>query len=153
MSDIKDRPSYLLSVLRNRCPRCREGYIFQSKNPYALKHHRFMKMHERCPVCGQVTDIEVGFYYGTGFVSYGITILFSVATFVLWWLIFGFSINDNSVFWWLGVNAALLILLQPVFMRFSRTLWLSWFVKYDPDWEHHEATDPERIVKEQMGNW
>lgn len=153
MSDKKDRPSYLLSVLRNRCPRCREGHIFQSKNPYALKHHRFMKMYERCPVCGQVTDIEVGFYYGTGFVSYGITILFSVATFVLWWLIFGFSINDNSVFWWLGANAALLILLQPVFMRFSRTLWLSWFVKYDPEWEHHEATDPERIVKEQMGNW
>jgi uncharacterized protein (DUF983 family) len=153
MNNKKDRPSYLLSMLRNRCPRCREGHLFQSRNSYALKGGRYMKMHERCPVCGQVTDIEVGFYYGTGFVSYGLTVLFSVATFALWWLIFGFTINDNSIFWWLGVNAVLLIVLQPVFMRFSRTLWLSWFVKYDPDWERHEATDPERIVKEQMGNW
>jgi hypothetical protein len=112
-----------------------------------------MKMHEKCPVCGQPTDIEVGFYYGTSFVSYALTVLFSAVSFILWWLIFGFSINDNSVFWWLGINAALLILMQPLFMRFSRTLWLSWFVKYDPDWQHHEAKQPERIVKEQMGNW
>ena len=153
MSNEKNKPSYILSVLGNKCPRCREGYLFQSKNPFAFKHHRFMKMHEKCTVCGQPTDIEVGFYYGTGFVSYALTVLFSVVTFILWWLIFGFSINDNSIFWWLGVNAALLILMQTLFMRFSRTLWLSWFVKYDPDWEHHEAKQPERIVKEQMGNW
>jgi len=38
-------------------------------------------------------------------------------------------------------------------MRFSRSLWLSWFVKYDPDWEKERPDDPERIVKEQMGNW
>jgi len=153
MSKEKNKPSYILTILENRCPRCREGHIFISKNPYALKHSRYMKMHEKCPVCGQPTDIEVGFYYGTGFVSYGVTVLFSVITFMLWWLIFGFSLNDNSIFWWLGVNAVLMLLLQPVFMRLCRTLWLSWFVKYDPDWEDHAAKDPERIVKEQMGNW
>lgn len=112
-----------------------------------------MKMHERCPVCGQMTDIEVGFYYGTGFVSYGVTVVFSILTFVLWWLLFGFSIDDNRIFWWLGVNAVLMIALQPVFMRLCRTLWLSWFVKYDPHWRERPAQDPERIVKEQMGNW
>jgi hypothetical protein len=153
MSKEKNRPSYWLSVFGNKCPRCREGSLFQSKNPYALKHHRFMKMHDRCPVCGQVTDIEGGFYYGTGFVSYGLTVVFSIVTFLLWWLVFGFSIDDDSVFWWLAVNAVLLILMQPVFMRFSRTLWLSWFVKYDPEWENRSADEPERIVKEQMGNW
>jgi hypothetical protein len=38
-------------------------------------------------------------------------------------------------------------------MRFSRTLWLSWFVKYDPDWKEKKATEYERVVKEQMKNW
>ena len=112
-----------------------------------------MKMHEHCPLCGQATDLEVGFYYGTGYVSYGITMLLSGVTFVLWWLLIGVSVNDNRVFWWLGTNTFLLIILQPPLMRFSRSLWLSWFVKYDPDWEKERPDDPERIVKEQMGNW
>ena len=112
-----------------------------------------MKMHEKCPVCGQPTDLEVGFYYGTSYVSYAVTVTFSIATFIVWWALIGFSIDDNRIFWWLGINAFLLIVLQPVFMRLSRSLWISWFVKYDEDWEHHPVQDPERIVKEQMGNW
>src|SRR5215217_8160248 len=153
MSNEKNKPSYLLSVLGNKCPRCREGDIFQSKNPYALKHHRFMKMHEKCPVCGQPTDIEVGFYYGTSYVSYALTVAFSVATFIAWWVLIGFSLYDNSIIYWLIFNGVTLLLLQPVFMRLSRSLWLSWFVKYDPDWKDKKTQEYERIVKEQMNNW
>jgi len=112
-----------------------------------------MKMHERCTVCGQPTELEVGFYYGTGYVSYALTVGLSVITFILWWIVIGISANDNRVFWWLGCNTTLLVILQPPLMRFSRTLWLSWFVKYDPDWEKHKPQDPERVIKEQMGNW
>jgi len=147
------KPSYLLSVLTNRCPRCRRGNIFKSKNAYALKGSRYMKMHEHCTVCGQQTDLEVGFYYGTGYVSYALTIGLSVVTFVAWWILIGISASDNRVFWWLGCNTALLIVLQPPIMRFSRTLWLSWFVKYDPDWEKHKPEESDRIIKEHMGNW
>ncbi len=148
-----DKPSYLWSVLTNRCPRCRRGKIFRYDNPYALKGGRYMQMHEHCGVCGQATDIEVGFYYGTGFVSYGVTVLLSGVTFVLWWILIGLSIDDNRVFYWLGFNTFLLIVLQPPLMRFCRTLWLSWFVKYDKDWETKKAEEPERIVKEHMHNW
>ena len=56
-------------------------------------------------------------------------------------------------FWWLGLNGSAMLLLQPVFMRLSRSLWLSWFVKYDADWKIHKALTPERIIKEEMGNW
>lgn len=149
----KGAPSYILSVLANKCPRCREGNLFQSKNAYEFKNSRYIKMHDHCPACGQRTEIEVGFYYGTSYVSYALTVAYSVATFVAWWVLLGFSIQDNSIFYWLGVNSVSLLLLQPVFMRISRSLWLSWFVKYDPDWQHHEAEKPERIVEEQMGNW
>jgi hypothetical protein len=55
-------------------------------------------MHAHCPVCGQPTEIEVGFYYGTGYVSYAITVGFSVITFIAWWVIFGFSTDDNRFF-------------------------------------------------------
>src|SRR3712207_7624933 len=36
--------------------------MFRTANPYAVG---FMKMNERCPVCGQPLDLEPGFYYGT----------------------------------------------------------------------------------------
>jgi len=151
MKSEAKKPPYLWSVLTNKCPRCREGKLFQTDNAYNLNNN--VKMHEKCPSCGQITDIEVGFYYGTSYVSYAITIALSVATFVAWWVILGFSISDNSIFYWLGFNAFLLIALQPPLMRISRTLWLSWFVKYDPDWKEKKSQDYERVVKEQMGNW
>ena len=92
-------------------------------------------MNETCPVCGQRTEIEPGFYYGTGYVSYALSIAICVASFIAWWLIIGLSIHDSRLFWWLGFNALLLLGLQPWLMRLSRTLWLSWFVKYDPKQE------------------
>ncbi len=153
MSTKENRPGYLLSVLANRCPRCREGYIYQETNPYKLKS--VVNMKERCPVCGQPTEIEVGFYYGTSYVSYFLAVVLCAATLILWWLTIGFSFEDSRFFWWMGLNAVLLIGLQPVLMRLSRTLWLSWFVKYDPQWKEHEIKKEtiERIVPEQMGNW
>lgn len=153
MNEQQSKPSYLLSVLGNKCPRCREGYIFQSKNPYELKGSRYIKMNTNCPVCGQPTEIEVGFYYGTSYVSYALTVAFSVTTFVAWWVLIGFSIDDNRIFYWLAINSALLLLMQPLFMRLSRSLWFSWFVKYDSNWRTNKIKEPERIVKEEMGNW
>jgi hypothetical protein len=112
-----------------------------------------MAMHHKCPICKQVTDIEVGFYYGTGYVSYLIALFISVLCFLLWWLLIGFSFLDNRFVYWITTNSILLILLQPWLMRFSRTLWLSFFVRYDPNWDVNKPTDPERIVEGQMGNW
>ncbi len=141
MSEKREsKPSYILSVLANKCPRCREGYLFETTNAYAFKNSHYMKMNDRCPVCGQPTEIEPGFYYGTGFVSYGLTVGFSVATFVAWWVLIGISFEDNRVFYWLFINAVLMLVMQPLFMRLSRSLWLSWFVKYDPNWQHTKTT-------------
>jgi hypothetical protein len=86
-------------------------------------------------------EIETGFYYGTGYVSYAITVAFSIATFVAWYVIIGMSLNDSRVFWWMGTNAVLMILLQPWFMRLSRAVWLSFFVKYDSNWRNEMQKD------------
>ncbi|WP_188933419.1 DUF983 domain-containing protein [Puia dinghuensis] len=125
------RPSLIGSILHNRCSRCRRGPLFIDPNPYHLK--RFMKMNEHCPVCGQPFEIEVGFWFGTGYVSYALAIAVCVASFIAWKVLIGMSLQDNRLFWWMGVNGILLLLLQPVLMRLSRTIWLNFFVRYDPE--------------------
>lgn len=106
-----------------------------------------------CPACGQPFELEVGFYYGTGYVSYALTVAISVATFVAFWVLYGININDNSLFIYLGVDITVLVLMLPYIMRLSRSLWLSFFVRYDKDWRTKKPAEPERIVEEHMGNW
>jgi uncharacterized protein (DUF983 family) len=145
------KPNLVLSILQNKCPRCRRGELYKTHNPYNLKS--FMRMHERCPVCGQPLDMEPGFYYGTNMVSYTLAVLLSAFTFIAWWIIIGFSFQDNRFFWWMGVNAFLLIALQPPLMRLSRTVWLAFFVPYSPNWYQGDIIEPERVNKEHMNNW
>lgn len=121
--------NYLVSVLKNKCPRCRKGDLFKTKSAYHLKN--ILEMNENCPVCNQKTEIEPGFYYGTSYVSYVLAVAFVVAVFIAWYVIIGFSMNDNKVFWCMGTAIVGLIIIQPFLMRLSRSLWLSWFVKYD----------------------
>ena len=80
---------FLTSSLNNRCPRCREGKLFVKSNPYNLSETAHMN--ERCPVCGQPTEIEVGFYIGTGYVSYALMVAFFVSTFVAWKVLIGMT--------------------------------------------------------------
>ena len=151
-ADKKDeKPNLILSILRNKCPRCRRGNMFQESNPYKLKS--FMRMNERCPVCSQPLDMEPGFYYGTNMVSYTLAILFSALTFILWWATIGLSTKDTRFFWWMGINAVLLVLLQPPLMRLSRAVWIVFFVSYSHNWSEGDIVEPERVNKEQAGNW
>jgi len=145
------RPALLPAILTNKCPRCRRGAMYLHGNPYDLKN--MMKMPETCPVCGQPFEIEVGFWYGTGFVSYALAVMVCVASFIIWKLFIGMSLHDNRLFWWLGVNAFLLLVLQPVLMRMSRTIWLSFFVWYDPAWYEKRADAPERTNPDLKNDW
>ena len=131
------KASYIGTLLRQQCPRCRTGNMFKEKNAYRLKH--FMKMYERCPVCDQDFEMEVGFYYGTSYVSYALTVALSGVTCVLWWMTIGFSLEDSRFFVWMGANMVMLILAQPYLMRLSRTVWLSFFVRYHPGWREQQA--------------
>ena len=111
-------------------------------------------MNKNCVVCGQASEIEVGFYYGTSYVSYVITVGLSLISLAVWGLTIGLSVNDNRFFVWMGVNALLLILLQPWLMRLSRSLWISWFVRYDPEWKNNQPVDvSERMNTDQANNW
>jgi hypothetical protein len=111
-------------------------------------------MNKNCSVCGQPMELEIGFYYGTSYVSYALTVLISVASLVAWYIIIGMSTSDNRFFWWLGLNSVFLILLQPWLMRISRSIWISFFVRYDRHWRMHQPEDvSERMNVEQENNW
>ncbi len=153
MVTVSKTYSYLGTLIHNKCPRCRQGDLFVSTKAYNFKNGENVQMHPKCPVCGQPTEIEVGFYYGTSYVSYALTVAFSVATFIAWWVIIGFGLEDNRVWWFLGVNGVLLIVLQPLLMRLSRTLWLSWFVSFNKNWMNDKPENLERINKDQGSNW
>jgi uncharacterized protein (DUF983 family) len=152
MPETKAKRGYLTATLGCRCPRCRDGKLF--KHPVSINLKKNLEMNPTCPVCGQPTEIEVGFYYGTSYVSYAMAIGLSVASLIVWWLIIGLSTNDNRFFFWLAFNAVLLIVLQPWLMRQSRSFWISWFVKFDSDWQQHSPVDvSERLNPDQGNNW
>ena len=145
------KPNIILSVLQNKCPRCRRGDLYKFKGAFRIK--KLMTMNERCTVCGQPLDMEPGFYYGTNMTSYVIALLVSILSFVLWILIIGVSLQDSRFFWWIGFNALLLLVLQPPIMRLSRTVWLSFFVKYSPDWRSGDIKEQFSVNKDQANNW
>jgi len=123
-----------------KCPRCRRGPMFKDSNAYRkFKLSHIFDMYDNCPVCQQKYDLETGFWYGTGYVSYALAVAVSAATFIAWLVLIGVSTDDNRIFWWLGSNALLLVLLQPWLMRLSRAIYIRFFVRYD---EHYEETKP-----------
>lgn len=122
------KPGLLPSMLKMKCPNCRKGNMFVNKSIFPLG--QLLKMPDRCPVCGQKMELEVGFYYGTGYVSYGLSVGLFFFNLVWYWLIFGISYKDYSVFYYLITSITIVVLLQPWLMRMSRVLYLYMFVKY-----------------------
>lgn len=98
-----------------------------------------MEMPDSCSVCNQQYDMETGFWFGTGYVSYGLAVAVSIATFIAWFVLVGVSTEDNRIFWWLGFNTVVLVVAQPWLMRLSRVIYLRFFVRYD---ENYENTKP-----------
>jgi hypothetical protein len=111
--------------------------MFIESNPWKLR--QTLKMPDKCLECSQPFELEVGFWYGTGYVSYALSFAFSVGSFIAWWLLIGIS-SITQLIGWLGLNALLLILLQPWIMRLSRVIYLYFFVSYDPDYKHSKVT-------------
>ena len=94
-----------------------------------------MRMPERCPVCGQPFELQTGFYFGTGYVSYFLSVFIIMLTFVLWFFTIGFSLTDNRLFWYLGAVSAFLLLTQPIQQRLCRSIWIACFVPCDKAWK------------------
>ena len=122
------------AAIKMKCPRCQEGDIFETKNPFVLG--KMTAMHKHCPECHLKYEKEVGFFYGSMFISYAFNVaLFAIAT-VTYYLYF-----ENLIDWriYLGGYLLMTVVLFPVFFRLSRSLWLQFFNDYKPEYKNEHA--------------
>ena len=106
--------SLVVDLARGRCPRCRKGAIFQSNLLGKLGF-----MNETCSVCGLRFLREAGYFLGAMYISYtlGVFTVLPVAIYLA------------VVPQWSLVAIMLVALVQtlismPLFLRFSRLIWL-----------------------------
>ena len=127
---MPQKKTRLGALLSNRCPKCYEGKLFRSR-AYNLKH--VSDMCSACAVCGEDFAREPGFYFGAAYVSYALTVALWIALLVAltcfdWWGWMEFSFfEDVPLFLTTGIT--LLVLLMPVLMRLSRSVWLHMFTR------------------------
>jgi rRNA maturation protein Nop10 len=134
-----NKPGLLASMLGMKCPACRKGYLYKNHGIFPLGE--VTTMPEHCPVCGQKTEIETGFYFGTGYVSYALSVALFIFNFVWYYYIFGISFRDNSPYYYLVTSIAIVVVAQPWMMRISRVLYIYGFVKYNPETERLSGQD------------
>jgi uncharacterized protein (DUF983 family) len=114
----------LYSIIKLKCPRCQEGNMFITRNPYNLK--KFDKMLHNCPVCGQDFEQESGFYWGAMMVSHATTMVLAVIIHSIIFYFFGWETAPHII-----SLLTIFIVLVPVIFRNSRAIWINIFVNYD----------------------
>ena len=124
MSEGKWRYAFML-----KCPKCGQGKLFKSKNPYQLS--KILDMYDECPNCKEDFVVEHGFYYGAMYMSYIITCAMCIALLPIYTAL-NFSREkflDNAG-WYIGACAFLLVAAAPYVTQFSRAVWLTIHIKY-----------------------
>ncbi len=116
----------IYSVLKLKCPKCQEGNLFLTQNPYNLK--MFDKMPDKCSVCREDFIRESGFYWGAMMVSHALTTVIAVAVHVIMFHFYGWDLTPNII----AIVSTILILF-PIVFRTSRAIWINIFVDYDSD--------------------
>lgn len=83
-------------------------------------------MPDRCPVCNQDFKIEPGFYIGALWASFPIVIIFMAILSVILLIGFGLSLTPFFI-----IISSVLLLLQPLIIRWGRAIWINIFVRYE----------------------
>lgn len=113
----------LYSIGRLKCPFCQEGDFFVS-HPYDLS--KVGQVHAQCPHCGRRLSKEVGFYWGALFVSYALSIGFSLGVFGLAWLVR----PDLGILGFFVVVVSATALASPYLYALSKIIWANLFFHY-----------------------
>jgi uncharacterized protein (DUF983 family) len=113
------------SILTHSCPKCLSAKMYKESNPY--KFSTMTKMHERCPSCNEPFYPEPGFYFGAMYVTYGMI----AGEFIAFFAIKNLLGLDLTLVQFILVALGILFVLAPLNFRFSRVIWLNFFVSYD----------------------
>ncbi len=121
--------SKVQAIFSQKCPRCRKGNMFLY--PFLKKPHKFNKMHENCPNCGQSFYPEPGFYFGAAYISYAVNVAIIVTLFVA----MNTLMAKPTLTQLLVGTIVPAILMVPVNFRVSRVVFLHLFggVDYNPE--------------------
>jgi uncharacterized protein (DUF983 family) len=123
--------SKLNSILTGSCPKCQEESMYLEKNPYIVS--KIFKMHDTCSHCGTRYKMEPSFFYGAMYVSYGLSIAFGVAAFIISNVFIGLGLIHSFI-----AIVITLILTYPIILRLSRNIWINMFVHFDKDWKNKQ---------------
>ena len=96
-------------ALALRCPRCGGGRLFRG----------WFRMHERCAACGASFTREQGFYLGSIYINYGVTV---IVTGGLYAALVGVGASHEAA---LAACLAVAVALPVVFFRHARSLLLA----------------------------
>lgn len=122
---IFSKGSKLYSIFKLKCPKCHVGEQFPTRT---FSFSKPFDMQDRCPVCQQKYELEPGFWYGAMLISYVLTGWFCL-----------FFVGGCMWFFEMSVNASFIVLIGflAIFFvwifRVSRSIWLNFHVKYDPN--------------------
>lgn len=111
--------SQFTDILEEKCPKCGQGKVFIKKgNPLLFQ---MPKMHENCTVCAHKFEKEPGYFFGSMYVSYGMTvaemlIVFAIAHFFV-----------KSYIGMVSLIALFSVLLSTFNFRISRMVWIYMF--------------------------
>lgn len=114
----------IYSMLTGSCPVCQEESMYLEDNPYKISS--ILKMHERCSNCGLKYKIEPSFFFGAMYVSYGLNVALAIATFIISHVFLGAGLLPC----FFAIIGSLLVLM-PVTLRMSRSIWINIFKNYN----------------------
>ncbi len=116
----------LYSILFNKCPKCNEGDFLKEKN--MLKLHKAFDINQNCATCGLKYMMEPSFFYGAMYVNYALTVGVAIITFAIATLFFNLTLVESFI-----PIIVVLLFTVPFSIRFSRIIWINFFVRYNPD--------------------
>lgn len=102
--------------------------MYLEKNPF--KMGKIFEMHETCSHCGTRYKMEPSFFYGAMYVSYGLSIAFGVAAFIISNVFIGLGLIHSFI-----AIVATLIITFPIILRLARNIWINMFVHFDKNWK------------------
>ena len=112
----------VIAALTCKCPKCKNGKIFNNRGNLSLLN--IPKMNDKCPVCNYKFERETGFFFGAMFVSYGLAEAQMIASLVVFW--YFIDLSPLRVF---AIIATIAVLLGTINFKLSRSIWIYIFYK------------------------
>ena len=119
----------MYSVLFNKCPKCQVGKFWASNNPFINMLFSNKKTCEKCENCSLLYELEIGFWYGSMYVSYAV----SVAVMVLFWTLTTFFFPLINTLYEIVIIALAILLVSPLNYHISRLIWINFFIEFTPN--------------------